>query len=162
MGLPCPPQTRRRRSSGKLPDSDMGSFHEVALYQLDGVLHGALAADYGLECRLPHSPPQTRIREELCNSRLEQARVRHQYGATRLEEQLRALPEIGRVGTEQDGLSQECRLQYIVPARGHQAAPDEDDRGHAIDLREISHGVEYNHRLPVAGLGQIAAADGGE
>jgi hypothetical protein len=84
--------------------------------------------------RLAHALPAIRVRQQLSYTGFELARVGHEHGALRLEKELGAFAEIAGVRAEEDGLSQQGRLQHVVPARGHEAAADEDHGGHAIDL----------------------------
>src|SRR5260370_4531117 len=103
-GPPSPCQTRRSLSSGDAPNSGMGPFHEVALHQLHGLLHRALAADDRVQGRLSHAAPAIRIGEELSDAGLELAPVRHEHGALRVEQELGAFAKIAGVSAEANGL----------------------------------------------------------
>ncbi len=115
-----------------------------------------------MQRRLSHALPAIRVRQQLPHPGFELARVCHEHGALRLEKELGAFAEIAGVRAEEDGLSQEGRLQHVVPARGHEAAPDEDHGGYAIDLGELAHRVEDDHGVPLAVAGQPAPPDRAE
>ena len=76
--------------------------------------------------------------------RLELPLVAHLHGRAVAEERLGDLAEVLHVRAEHDRLAEDRRLEDVVPAGRHEAAADEHDRGHLVDLRQFAERVEHD------------------
>ena len=114
------------------------------------------------EARLAHGPGEVRLLQEEPEAAA-RAPPRRPPAARRLPPaQLGAVAEVARVGAEEHGLRPQRRLEHIVPARRHQAAPHEDHLGEPIQARELAHRVEDDHGLTPSRGGQLAPAHRGQ
>src|SRR5262249_51442133 len=154
---PC--QASCSQSSGVRARSATRRLHQVALHQLQRVLHGSLAAHDSLETGFSDAPAQAGIAQKETDLALEQGAFLDEHRAARLQQGQGALAEVVRVRPEEYGLSQECGLEHVVAARRHEAAPDEHDGRDPVELRQLPNRVENDHCAAVARAGKVGSAD---
>ena len=107
----------------------------------------------------PQLGAAARVGQQLGQHRRQLAGRRDPAGGPVGEEQLGDLGEVLHVRPEHHRPAPRRRLDHIVPARGHQAPPDEDDGSRPEQRGQLAHRVEHDDLDPArAVVGRPAAA----